>query len=166
MSITAQLGPLQIQALDFSDIYSFRDRSICNGDTWTVPDRRLSINLCEMTAKPTYHHWSIAINVEEYNGRRKVLKTKYDWTYSQSVFIPLTPSNSPVLKTSFSPSPSGTKSVASLSSRPSIPPSALPTESPSDEPTASPTIDTCKTCTLTSFMSGGEIKNFCKLFLF
>ena len=106
VSVKSKLGPLDSEGVtvEFDDVYSYRERQICVHETWTIPDRRSAVNLCNETKDfPT---WDIALNVDEFNGRTTNLASSYNWTLYQSPapsFIP-PPSVSPSTYPSQSPS--------------------------------------------------------------
>ena len=95
--ISVTLGPFGKSLLTFEDIYSYAERQLCVNETWTVPDRRLDINLCETSEQP----WNIVIEVDEARGQTRNNTFVYEWIpYSSSK----SPSASPVIQPSAVPS--------------------------------------------------------------
>ena len=139
MEISASLGPLRDNLLDFNNIYGYQEREMCPGENWTIPDTRSSVNLCTFTEIP----WDILLEFDEFYGRRTNLTFEYQW-------IPILETSAPVVAPSDSPS---------------ITLSNLPTNVQSNSPTASPTINTCNDCTLSGFISGGMCENIVQFLL-
>ena len=95
--VSVTLGPFGKSLLTFDDIYSYKERQLCVNETWTVPDRRLNLNLCEASEHP----WDIIIEVNEARGQTSNNTYVYEWVpYSASKF----PSASPVVHPSAVPS--------------------------------------------------------------
>ena len=91
------LGPFGKSLLIFDDIYSYTERQLCVNETWTVPDRRLNVNLCEASEQP----WDIVIEVDEGRGQTSNSTFGYEWIpYSSSK----SPSESPAAHPSVAPS--------------------------------------------------------------
>lgn len=76
MKIKVALGPEGEQNIIFNDIYSYQERSICTNETWIVPDRRNSVDLCEESVDP----WEIIVQVDNSRGQRNYHTYVYDWT--------------------------------------------------------------------------------------
>ncbi len=134
MSVVAEVGPLGKKMLDFSDIYSFQQREMCKGMSWTIPDRRRITNFCE---KALFEKsWDITLKIEEYRGRKENLSSEYIWSQNLPGSSPTPPSQS--------------------SMQPSTYPTAHHSSFPTVDPSIAPSIDNCRTCTHTSFLSGGK----------
>lgn len=95
--IRVSLGPLGETLLSFDDIYSYQQRQLCVGETWTVPDRRSNINLCEYSINA----WDIVIEVDELRGQNVTNSRVHEWTpFSKSKL----PTSAPFIYPSSSPS--------------------------------------------------------------
>ena len=95
--VSVTLGPFGMSLLAFDDVYSYKERQLCVNETWTVPDRRLNLNLCEASEQP----WDIIIKVDEGRGQTSNSTFVYGWIpYSSSKF----PSASPAIQPSAMPS--------------------------------------------------------------
>ena len=76
MAVRSQLGSLGTTLLRFNDVYSYRERELCNNEMWTVPDRRSSVNLCNAMLDES---WCILLEVDELYGRRANATHEYEW---------------------------------------------------------------------------------------
>jgi hypothetical protein len=96
VDIRTKLGRLGVKTLVFDDVYSYQDRQICANESWTIPDRRSSINLCDLSDDPL----DVLIDVNEYNGRMTNLTFVYDWAVDEKFTFPFQElSNYPSLST-------------------------------------------------------------------
>ena len=149
-SINATLGPFdEPQKLSFGDIYTCQDRQICNGESWTIIDKRVSVDLCKLSQNT--NPWDIMIEIGYNSNRRKELILDYEWdTYTFSTMptsVPsLLPSEKPSLKPSLGPSESPSSGPTFLpsvqpSANPTLEPSLNPTEQPSGQPSLAPSTD-------------------------
>ncbi len=73
--ILVSLGPIGDELLSFDDIYSYQERELCVGETWTVPDRRRKVKLC----KESDTAWDIFIEVKESRGQQKRRRYTFGW---------------------------------------------------------------------------------------
>ena len=138
-AIRAEVLPLGSQGLNLNDVYNYKEREICYGDSLTVPDRRFSVNLCEELEY--IDPWEILLYVDEFNSRTKNLTFEYEWEFSPTS----------------SPQPSFTASIEP-SMYQSIHPSNEPSIQTTPEPSAKPSQYNCQDCTLTGLISGSKIQ--------
>jgi len=117
-NVKAKLGPLVgVNNLALNKYYGYGRRKICTNDSWTLSDKRLSVNLCEKTKE--YSTWEMVLDVYDRTGRSTNTTLGYNWIFTTE-------------------------------------PSIFPSTAPSIFPSTSPTFDTCRDCTLTTYMSGGK----------
>ena len=147
-TVSANIAPLGTQQLDFNDIYSFQEREICNGEAWTVPDKRTSVDLCEVSQEldPS---WDIVVDIEDFNRRIENITFAYRWNVSPTMSPQ--PSIAPIDLPSIEPS------VAPYA-QPSVAPSSKPSIAASSHPSSSPTEDLCQDCTLTGYIGAGKTR--------
>ncbi len=127
--VKADLASLGLRTVEFNDIYSYQERQMCALESWTIPDRRSSVNFCDLSK----YAFDAVIDINESQGRMANLTFFYEWVREST------------LSPAISSQPS---SFPSLSNEPSL----IPTNYPS----MTPTVDTCKDCTLTGIISGGK----------
>ncbi len=91
-------GPLGLEYIAFEDEVSCSDRRLCQGDTWSVPDRRF-VNLCEMTMGD-WNPWDLRLDIQDKFGRSQSLPGTYTWP-----IITLTPPSAPTPTAPTAPTP-------------------------------------------------------------
>ena len=120
---------------------------MCSGEVWTIPDKRSSVDLCEISQE--FDPLDILVEVEDFNNRIENLTFAYKWTFSPT--ISPQPSVAPLDLPSIQPS-------AAPYAQPSMTPSSEPSTVPSTHPSSSPTRDLCQDCTLTGYIGAGEMR--------
>ncbi len=91
--IRVSLGPLGEALLSYDDVYTYSDRQLCVNETWTVPDRRFNVKLCEYSV----NDWDIGIVIAESRGQSVSNQFIYKWIPYSSSFI--APSSAPSVDT-------------------------------------------------------------------
>ena len=92
--IRVSLGPIGDELLCFDDLYSYQERKLCAGDTWTIPDRGSSVNLCKIPDS----EWDIFIEVKESRGQQKRQRYAFGWMpYAESAVPYPSPTEMPTV---------------------------------------------------------------------
>ena len=89
VSIRSELGPVGKQVINFADVYNYNQRQLCANEQWIIPDKRASVNLCNIEGSS----WQLAIEVKENFGIVSNLTMEYSWRSVAS------PSASPTVDT-------------------------------------------------------------------
>ena len=96
--IRAKAGPLGNETLVFDDLYNYFERDLCQNETWAVPDRRSSVNLCEkLENSPS--SWNIFLHIDEFYGKTANATSYFTWSFSPSLSPSSFPSLSPTIDT-------------------------------------------------------------------
>ncbi len=75
MAIRVDIGPLGREMIAINDVYNYTSRHLCVNETWLVPDRRSTVDLCNIEGKS----WPIYIEIDEYFGKRANSTFNYKW---------------------------------------------------------------------------------------
>ena len=94
-NIKADSGPLGSQVLEFDDVYSYQERDLCGNETWAVPDRRSSVDLCKDTKDETT--WNILLDIDALYGNTTNATSNFTWSISPSVTPSIQPSMAPTI---------------------------------------------------------------------
>lgn len=92
-SIHVSLGPVGEALLSFDDVYNYSERELCINETWTIPDQRSNVNLCEYSSSA----WSVVFDIIEFRGQHINNTIVYEWIPFSSSFV--SPSLAPTIDT-------------------------------------------------------------------
>ena len=97
-------GPLGTATLAFEDYIECAEREMCRGDSWTIPDRRSSVNICELAVLPN-NPWDLKLTVEDTRDRSISFPSVYKWDEFKIPIAPTPTAPTPTAPTPTAPTP-------------------------------------------------------------
>jgi len=90
--VKATLGPYPMSMLAFDDVIRCGNRMLCQNNTWNIPQRKRSVNICTGSQSP--NPWLIDVKVTDTKSRSKSLTDQFIWAIINQP-IPTTPQPAP-----------------------------------------------------------------------